>query len=65
MSKKPGFIVTATYFIPIDKKDFKRQAATYAAMSEIEATGKLPEDFDGTLIAVKAKQGSADVPEAE
>lgn len=66
MTKKAGFLVTATYFLPIDKKDFAKQAATYQAMAEIEKSGKLPPDFTTTavLVAVKAKQGSADVPDA-
>lgn len=64
MTKKSGFLITATYFLPIDKKNFAAQAATFSAIAEIEKTGTLPADFAGTLIAVKAKQGSADIPDA-
>lgn len=64
MTKKTGFLITATYFLPIDKKNFAAQAATFSAIAEIEKTGTLPADFAGTLIAVKAKQGSADIPDA-
>lgn len=64
MTKRTGFLITATYFLPIDKKNFAAQAATYAAIAEVEKTGTLPADFSGTLISVKAKQGSADVPDA-
>lgn len=58
MTKQTGFLITATYFVPIDKKDFSKQAAAYATMAEIEKTGALPADFDGQLISVKAKQGA-------
>lgn len=64
MTKKTGFIITATYFVPIDKKDFAKQALAYATMAEIDKTGTLPADFAGTLLSVKAKQGSADIPDA-
>lgn len=64
MTKKTGFLITATYFLPIDKKNFAAQAATFSAIADIEATGKLPADFAGTLLTVKAKQGSADIPDA-
>jgi len=64
MTKKTGFLITASYFLPIDKKNFAAQAATYAAIADIEKTGTLPADFAGTLIGVKAKQGSADIPDA-
>lgn len=63
MTKKTGFIITATYFVPIDKKDFAKQAAAYATMAEIDKSGTLPDDFAGSLLSVKAKQGSADVPD--
>lgn len=63
MNKKTGFLITATYFLPIDKKNFAAQAATFSAIAEIEKTGTLPADFAGTLIAVKAKQGRADIPD--
>lgn len=63
MTKKAGFLVTATFFLPIDKKDFAKQAATFKAMADIQATNTLPPDFTATatLIGVKAKQGSADI----
>jgi len=64
MTKRPGFIITANYFLPIDKKNFAAQAKTFAAVAEIEANNKLPADFAGTLLTVKAKQGSADIPDA-
>lgn len=64
MTKKSGFLITATYFLPIDKKNFAAQAATFSAIAEIEKTGALPADFAGTVISVKAKQGSADIPDA-
>jgi len=64
MTKRTGFLITATYFLPIDKKNFAAQAATFSAIADIEATGKLPSDFAGTLLTVKAKQGSADIPDA-
>lgn len=64
MTKRTGFIITATYFVPIDKKDFAKQAAAYATMAEIEKTGMLPADFSGAILSVKAKQGTADVPDA-
>lgn len=64
MTKRTGFLITATYFLPIDKKNFAAQAATFSAIADIEATGKLPDDFAGTLLTVKAKQGSADIPDA-
>ena len=64
MTKRTGFLITATYFLPIDKKNFAAQAATFSAIADIEATGKLPADFTGTLLTVKAKQGSADIPDA-
>jgi len=66
MTKRTGFLITATYFLPIDKKNFAAQAATFSAIADIEATGKLPDDFIGELISVKAKQGSTDAaPVAE
>ena len=64
MTKRTGFLITATYFLPIDKKNFAAQAATFSAIADIESTGKLPADFAGTLLTVKAKQGSADVPDS-
>lgn len=65
MTKKTGFIITATYFVPIDKKDFALQAKAYATMAEIDKTGTLPADFAGNLISVKAKQGSVEVDDAQ
>lgn len=64
MTKKSGFLITATYFLPIDKKNFAAQAKTFTAIADIEKTGTLPADFAGTVISVKAKQGSADIPDA-
>jgi len=64
MTKRTGFLITATYFLPIDKKDFAKQATAYATMAEIDKTGTLPADFSGTLLSVKAKQGTADIPDA-
>jgi len=63
MTKRTGFLITATYFLPIDKKNFAAQAATFSAIAEIEKSGSLPADFAGELISVKAKQGSAEVPD--
>lgn len=67
MTKKAGFLVTLSYFLPIDKKDYAKQAATYQAMAEIEKTGRLPADLISTAILVgvpKVKQGNQDVPDA-
>lgn len=58
MTKQTGFLITATYLLPIDRKDFGKQAAAYAVMADIEKTGTLPADFTGELVSVKAKQGA-------
>jgi hypothetical protein len=58
MAKQSGFFVNVRYFVPIDKKDFAKQAAAYSTMAEIEKEGKLPADFAGDVIDVKVKQGS-------
>lgn len=66
MTKKTGIIVTATYFVAIDKKDYAKQSAAYAALAKIEETGALPDGFidTATVLSVKAKQGSTDVADA-
>ncbi len=61
MTKRTGFLITATYFLPIDKKNFAAQAATFVTMDQIEKTGTLSADFTGELVSVKGKQGSTDV----
>ena len=66
MTKRTGFLITATYFLPIDKKNFAAQAATFSAIADIEKTGKLPADLAGELTTVEAPQGSTDAaPVAE
>lgn len=58
MAKQSGFFVTVKYFLPIDRADFSKQAAAYAAMADIEKNGALPDDFAGTVEEIKVKQGS-------
>jgi hypothetical protein len=68
MSKKPGFKITIFGFIPIDKKDFKRQAEIYAAMAKLQEPGaKLTPDLLALMTMTappKVGQGSAEVPDA-
>lgn len=60
MPKQSGFFVNVKYFIPIDKKDFGKQAAAYATMDAIQKTGALPEGFDGKVVSVAVKAGGYD-----
>lgn len=61
MSKKAGFLVIATYFVPIDKSSFAAQAKAFADMDTITKTGKLPDGFAAPLVSVKAKRGAAEI----
>lgn len=65
MTKKHGFKIKAEFFLELDKMDFKKQAATYAALAEIQSTGKLPASFleTATVISVSAKAGGYDPDE--
>lgn len=65
MTKTKGFKLRIDAFLPIDKKDFTKQAAAYATLAEIKQTGKLPPGFldQVTIIGVEAKEGSAELPE--
>lgn len=66
MTKTKGFKLRIDAFLPIDKKDFTKQAAAYATLAEIKQTGKLPDGFldQVTIIGVEAKEGSAELPDA-
>lgn len=65
MTKTKGFKLRIDAFLPIDKKDFTKQAAAYATLAEIKQTGKLPDGFldQVTIIGVEAKEGSAELPD--
>lgn len=64
MTKTKGFKLRIEAFLPIDKKDFNKQAAAFATLAEIERTGKLPAGFfdQVTILGIDAKEGSAELP---
>ena len=64
-TKQKGFKIRVDYFLPIDKKDFTKQAAAYTLIAGIKSTGQLPADFldQAAVIGIDAKEGSAELPE--
>lgn len=50
------------YFLPIDKKDFAKQAAAYGMMAAIGETQTLPTEFIGAakVVSVSVRQGGYD-----
>lgn len=65
MTKTPGFHIRIDAFIPIDKKDFAKQAAAYQTIADIQKNNALPAGFfdTATIIGITPKQGAADIPE--
>jgi hypothetical protein len=66
MAKTQGFKITATFFLPVDKKNFTAQRDAYGLVAGIQESNKLPDDFLSrvTLIDVSAKQGGHELPAA-
>lgn len=66
MTKTTGFKVRIDAFLPIDKKDFGKQAAAYAMIDGITKSGKLPDDFfaSATITGIDARAGIAELPDA-
>ena len=59
MSKQNGFIVTAKFFVPIDKTDFAKQRDAFALMADIQDKKALSPEFlaAAEVLGVTAKQG--------
>lgn len=64
-TKKTGFKIRIDAFVEIDKTNFSAQAKAFALMASIKETGKLPDGFfdSATILAIDAKQGSAEIPD--
>lgn len=60
MAKTKGYIVSAKFFVPIDKKDFGKQVAVLTMMKDIGETRALTPDFlaQATVMDVAIRDGS-------
>ncbi len=68
MTKTPGFKIRIDAFLPIDKKDFAKQAKAYQMIADLQKPGAgLPADFlsSVTITGIDAKQGTAELPAAD
>lgn len=66
MTKTKGFKIRVDLFLPIDKKDFAKQAATYQLIADIQKTGKVPAELlqAAHILSIDVKDGSAEIPAA-